>query len=64
MDVARLGQLLERAKGRIIHNDLPKVSPFAVPILLTIGREMAPGASSQESVLEMAEAELIAEALS
>ena len=64
VDVARLGQLLERAKGRIIHNDLPKVSPFAVPILLTIGREMAPGASSQESVLEMAEAELIAEALS
>ena len=64
VDVARLGQLLSRVKGRIIHNDLPKVSPFAVPILLTIGREMAPGASSQEWVLEQAESELIAEALS
>ena len=64
MDVARLGQLLARVKRRIIHNDLPKVSPFAVPILLTIGREMAPGTSSQEWVLEEAESELIAEALS
>ena len=64
VDVARLGQLLTRVKDRIVHNDLPKVSPFAVPILLTIGREMAPGASSQEWVLEQAESELIAEALS
>ena len=64
VDVARLGQLLTRVKGQIVHNDLPKVSPFAVPILLTIGREMAPGASSQEWVLEQAESELIAEALS
>ena len=63
VDVARLGQLLSRIKGRIIHNDLPKVSPFAVPILLTIGKESVPGAS-QEWVLEQAEAELIAEALS
>jgi ATP-dependent Lhr-like helicase len=63
VDVARLGQLLSRVKGRIIHNDLPKVSPFAVPILLTIGKESVPGAS-QEWVLEQAESELIAEALS
>ena len=63
VDVARLGQLLSRIKGRIIHNDLPKVSPFAVPILLTIGKESVPGAS-QEWVLEQAESELIAEALS
>ena len=63
VDVARLGQLLARVKGRIVHNDLPKVSPFAVPILLTIGKEMVPGAA-QEWVLEQAESELIAEALS
>jgi ATP-dependent Lhr-like helicase len=63
VDVARLGQLLNRVKGRIIHNDLPKVTPFAVPILLTIGKESVPGAS-QEWVLEQAESELIAEALS
>ncbi|HEY5410711.1 MAG TPA: ligase-associated DNA damage response DEXH box helicase [Caulobacteraceae bacterium] len=63
VDVARLGQLLTRIKGRIVHNDLPKVSPFAVPILLTIGRESVPG-MAQEWVLEQAESELIAEALS
>ena len=64
LDVARLGQLLARIKGRIIHCDLPKVTPFAVPILLTIGREIAPGAAREEWVLETAESELIAEALS
>jgi ATP-dependent Lhr-like helicase len=64
VDVARLGQLLSRVKGRIVHNDLAKVSPFAVPILLTIGKEMAPGARGGEWVLEQAESELIAEALS
>jgi ATP-dependent Lhr-like helicase len=63
LDVARLGGLLARIKGRIVSLDLPKVTPFAVPILLTIGRETVPGAS-QEQVLEQAEAELIAEALS
>ena len=63
VDVARLGQFLTRIKGRIVHNDLPKVSPFAVPILLTIGRESVPG-MAQEWVLEQAESELIAEALS
>ncbi len=61
--MARLGQLLSRVRGRLRHHDLPKVSPFAVPILLTIGREKAPG-SSEEWVLEQAESELIAEALS
>ena len=63
VDVTRLGHLLTRVKGRIVHNDLPKVSPFAVPILLTIGRESVPG-MAQEWVLEQAESELIAEALS
>ncbi len=61
--MARLGLLLQRIQGRIRHIKAPKVTPFAVPILLTIGRESVPGAS-QEWVLETAEAELIAEALS
>jgi ATP-dependent Lhr-like helicase len=65
LDVARLGQLLERVRGGLKVVNLEKVSPFAVPILLTIGRESVPGVS-QEWVLEEAEieAELIAEALS
>jgi ATP-dependent Lhr-like helicase len=63
LDVQRLGALLARIKGRIVSLDLPKVTPFAVPILLTIGRETVPGAH-QEEVLEAAEADLIAQALS
>ena len=63
LDLARLGDLLARIRGRIVSLDLPKVTPFAVPILLTIGRETVPGAA-QERVLEEAESELIAEALS
>jgi len=63
LDVARLGDLLKRIRGRIRPVDLPKVSPFAVPVLLTIGREKVPGAG-QEWVLEEAEDELIAEAMS
>jgi ATP-dependent Lhr-like helicase len=62
LDVGRLGRMLTRVKGKIVHRDLPKVTPFAVPILLTIGREKAPG-SHEEWVLEQAESELIAEAL-
>jgi ATP-dependent Lhr-like helicase len=63
LDVARLGDLLRRIQGKIVHMDLPKVTPFAVPILLTIGRESVPG-GAQEEVLETAEAELIAQAMS
>ncbi len=62
LDVERLGGLLARIKGRIVGMDLSRVTPFAVPILLTIGRESVPG-GAQEAVLEAAEADLIAEAI-
>ena len=62
LDVGRLGDLLARIKGRIQPARLPKVSPFAVPLLLTIGRESVPGAH-QDWVLEEAEDALIAEAM-
>jgi ATP-dependent helicase Lhr and Lhr-like helicase len=62
LDVKRVSELLARIRGCIRPVHLDKVSPFAVPILLTIGRESVPGAH-QDLVLEEAEAELIAEAL-
>jgi ATP-dependent Lhr-like helicase len=34
LDVARLGRLLQRIKGRIAPHALSRVSPFAVPVLL------------------------------
>ncbi|MDB5459772.1 MAG: ATP-dependent helicase, family [Caulobacteraceae bacterium] len=63
LDVARLGDLLTRIKGRIRPVALDHVTPFAVPTLLTIGQERVPGAA-QDWVLEEAEDELIAEAMS
>jgi ATP-dependent Lhr-like helicase len=63
LDVARLGRLLARIKGRILPVALAKVSPFAVPVMLEIGREPVAGAA-QEAILEASAAELIAEALS
>ena len=64
LDVARLGRLLARIRGRIRPVALCKVSPFAVPVMLEIGREPVAGASAQEALLDASAAELIAEALS
>ncbi len=65
LDVGRLGELLARIRGRIRVLNLPKVSPFAVPIMMEIGRERAPGTSASEMILEEAEASsLVAEAMS
>ncbi|KQW70736.1 DNA ligase-associated DEXH box helicase [Phenylobacterium sp. Root77] len=63
IDVARLGQLLERISGRIRHSPLEHLSPFSVPILLEIGKERSPGGAA-DMILAEAEEDLIAEAMS
>jgi ATP-dependent Lhr-like helicase len=63
IDVARLGQMLVRIRGRIRHAPLDHLSPFSVPILLEIGKERAPGAAHEAAILQEAEEDLIAEAL-
>jgi ATP-dependent Lhr-like helicase len=63
VDVARVGQMLSRIRGRIRHAPLTHVSPFAVPIMLEIGKERVPG-SAGEMILSAAADDLIAEALS
>jgi ATP-dependent Lhr-like helicase len=62
LDIARLGDMLTRVSGRIRHVALDRVSPFAVPMMLEIGRERAPGDAAGEMILAEAEADLIAEA--
>jgi ATP-dependent Lhr-like helicase len=62
LDVARVGDMLARIRGRIRHAPLDHVSPFAVPVLLSLGQERVPGAS-MDWVLEEAEDELIAESM-
>jgi ATP-dependent Lhr-like helicase len=62
LDIRRLGDMLARIKGRIIHRALDHVSPLAVPVMLEIGRESISGEAS-EALLAEAEAELVKEAM-
>jgi len=61
-DIGRLASLLGRARGRIVHKRLDRISPLAVPVLLEIGREQVYGAAI-EDLLEEAAEELAAEAM-
>ncbi|MFC6026728.1 MULTISPECIES: ligase-associated DNA damage response DEXH box helicase [Methylobacterium] len=63
LDVRRLGMMLERIQGRIIHKALDRVSPLSVSVMLEIGRERVYGEGADE-ILAEAEAELLQEALS
>ena len=61
-DVGRLANLLDRAADTMIHVDLPRVTPLAVPVLTLIGRERVATAHADDSLLIEAEA-LAAEAM-
>ena len=43
LDVRRLAEMLSRIKGRIVHKQLDRISPLAVPIMLEVGRERIDG---------------------
>jgi ATP-dependent Lhr-like helicase len=62
IDVARLGLMLARIKGKIRHAPLDHLSPFSVSILLEIGKERSPGHAG-ELILHEAAEDLIAEAM-
>ena len=47
-DIRRLGDMLSRVKGRILHRALDRVSPLAVPVLLEVGKEQVYGAALDE----------------
>jgi ATP-dependent Lhr-like helicase len=52
-DVGRLGDLLDTAAERLVHVELERVSPLAVPVMVMIGRESLPqGAVDEELLLE------------
>jgi ATP-dependent Lhr-like helicase len=64
VDVGRVAGLLARAKGRVVHMALGRVSPLAVPVLLEVGRESVRAGEGEEALLaEAEEAALIAEAM-
>ncbi len=62
LDIKRLGEMLSRVRGRIIHKGLERVSPLAVPVMLEIGRETVYGEASETVMAEAAD-ELIKEAM-
>ncbi|MEH6694529.1 MAG: ligase-associated DNA damage response DEXH box helicase [Hyphomonas sp.] len=63
LDVRRLSDMLVRIRGKIDHNMLERISPFAVPVMLEMGREPVFGASVQDAVLGEAEADLVRDAM-
>jgi ATP-dependent Lhr-like helicase len=62
LDIARLGDMLARIRGRIITRRLDRVSPLAVPALLEISREMV-AAAVDEDILHENEDALIRDAM-
>jgi ATP-dependent Lhr-like helicase len=62
LDLKRLGDMLSRIQGRIVHRELDRVSPLAVPVMLEIGRESVYGEAADELLAEAAE-ELVKEAM-
>ncbi len=62
LDIKRLGEMLSRVRGRIIHKSLECVSPLAVPVMLEIGREAVFGEASETIMAEAAD-DLIREAM-
>ena len=50
-DVARLGDLLDRAAGTMVHRALDRISPLAIPVLVLIGRENVAAADIDDALL-------------
>ncbi len=54
-DVGRLADLLERSAEQLVHVELDRVSPLAVPVMTMLGREAMPQGSVDEELLLEAE---------
>jgi ATP-dependent Lhr-like helicase len=61
-DVGRLADLLERSERELVHVELDRVSPLAVPVMTMIGREAVPQGALDDELLIEAEG-LIGEAM-
>lgn len=54
-DLGRLGALLDRAAAELVHVELERVTPLAVPLMVMIGRESVPAGMADEELLLEAE---------
>ena len=64
LDIRRLSDMLVRTSGKLLHKPLSRISPFAVPVMLEVGREPVLGASASEAILKDAEDDLVRDAMS
>ena len=56
-EVGRLARLLDRAAATMVHVELDRVTPMAVPVMVIVGREaLPPGGDADEALLLEAEA--------
>jgi ATP-dependent Lhr-like helicase len=54
LDVSRLGDMLSRIQGRIVHKALEQISPLAVPIMLEIGKMPVNGEADETLLMDAA----------
>lgn len=59
-ELGRLVRLVDRAAATMVHVDVDRITPMAVPLMVIVGREAAPEGSADEALL--VEAEALAEA--
>src|SRR6185436_11742165 len=59
LDIRRLADALKRIKGKIVHAKLGQISPFAVPVMLEIGKEPVYSGDAAEAILREAEDDLV-----
>src|SRR5690606_20006873 len=55
LDIKRLGDMLARIKGHILHKPLERISPLALPVMLEIGRERVAGQGDELLLEELAD---------
>ncbi|PLK26673.1 ligase-associated DNA damage response DEXH box helicase [Novosphingobium sp. TH158] len=54
-DIGRLADLLDRAAEQLVHVELDRISPMAVPLMTMIGKESLPSGLADEELLVEAE---------
>ena len=64
LDIRRLAEALKRIRGKIVHARLEQISPFAVPVMLEIGKEPVFSGDAAEAILREAEDDLVRDAMS
>ena len=58
-ELGRLVRLVDRAAATLVHVDVERITPMAVPLMVIVGREAAPEGAADETLL--IEAQTLAE---